>query len=182
MACSLATLILLVPGNLLTFLTTSALGISRQSVVASAAGAMLKDGWPFLALAIMLFAVVFPLVRFALLIVVLVMVERQNIRPWLGRAFRRADQLETWAMPDVFLLGLAVAYARLADSISVHLGMGAICHILAGVLLKLGGYGFLRFLLPMFPEASAQLAWLVLGLSAVAVIYTSLVALVQSDM
>jgi NADH-quinone oxidoreductase subunit M len=54
--------------------------------------------------------------------------------------------------------------------------------ILAGVLLKLGGYGFLRFSLPMFPEASAQLTWLIFGLSAVAVIYTSLVALVQSDM
>ena len=54
--------------------------------------------------------------------------------------------------------------------------------ILAGVLLKLGGYGFLRFSLPMFPEASAQLTWLIFALSAVAVIYTSLVALVQSDM
>ena len=54
--------------------------------------------------------------------------------------------------------------------------------ILAGVLLKLGGYGFLRFSLPMFPEASGQLAWLIFGLSAVAVIYTSLVALVQADM
>ncbi|MFV0625153.1 NADH-quinone oxidoreductase subunit M [Sphingomonas sp. ac-8] len=54
--------------------------------------------------------------------------------------------------------------------------------ILAGVLLKLGGYGFLRFSLPMFPEASGQLTWLILGLSAVAVVYTSLVALVQSDM
>ncbi len=54
--------------------------------------------------------------------------------------------------------------------------------ILAGVLLKLGGYGFLRFSLPMFPEASGQLAWLIFALSAVAVIYTSLVALVQADM
>ncbi|MBY8828262.1 NADH-quinone oxidoreductase subunit M [Hephaestia mangrovi] len=54
--------------------------------------------------------------------------------------------------------------------------------ILAGVLLKLGGYGFLRFSLPMFPEASHQFIWLVFGLSAVAVIYTSLVALVQQDM
>ena len=54
--------------------------------------------------------------------------------------------------------------------------------ILAGVLLKLGGYGFLRFSIPMFPEASSSLVWLVFGLSAVAVIYTSLVALVQSDM
>ncbi|MFN3945577.1 MAG: NADH-quinone oxidoreductase subunit M [Allosphingosinicella sp.] len=54
--------------------------------------------------------------------------------------------------------------------------------ILAGVLLKLGGYGFIRFSLPMFPEASAQLFWLVMGLSMVAVVYTSLVALVQQDM
>ena len=54
--------------------------------------------------------------------------------------------------------------------------------ILAGVLLKLGGYGFLRFSVPMFPEASASLVWLILALSAIAVIYTSLVALVQSDM
>jgi NADH-quinone oxidoreductase subunit M len=53
--------------------------------------------------------------------------------------------------------------------------------ILAGVLLKLGGYGFLRFSVPMFPEASSYFVWLVFGLSAVAVIYTSLVALVQSD-
>ena len=54
--------------------------------------------------------------------------------------------------------------------------------ILAGVLLKLGGYGFLRFSLPMFPEASAQFTWLIFLLSAIAVVYTSLVALVQSDM
>jgi NADH-quinone oxidoreductase subunit M len=54
--------------------------------------------------------------------------------------------------------------------------------ILAGVLLKMGGYGFLRFSLPMFPEASANFIPLVFGLSMVAVVYTSLVALVQSDM
>jgi NADH-quinone oxidoreductase subunit M len=54
--------------------------------------------------------------------------------------------------------------------------------ILAGVLLKMGGYGFLRFSLPMFPEASANFIPLVFGLSMVAVVYTSLVALVQQDM
>ncbi|PIT69373.1 NADH-quinone oxidoreductase subunit M [Bartonella tribocorum] len=53
--------------------------------------------------------------------------------------------------------------------------------ILAGVLLKLGGYGFLRFSLPMFPIASADFAPLVFTLSLIAIIYTSLVALVQSD-
>ena len=54
--------------------------------------------------------------------------------------------------------------------------------ILAGVLLKLGGYGMIRFSLPMFPEASEQFVWLIFGLSMVAVVYTSLVALVQHDM
>lgn len=54
--------------------------------------------------------------------------------------------------------------------------------ILAGVLLKMGGYGFLRFSLPIFPEASHYFAPLVFTLSIMAVIYTSLVALVQKDM
>lgn len=54
--------------------------------------------------------------------------------------------------------------------------------ILAGVLLKMGGYGFIRFSLPMFPEASAYFAPLMFALSVVAIIYTSLVALVQEDM
>ncbi|MEZ5899528.1 MAG: NADH-quinone oxidoreductase subunit M [Hyphomicrobium sp.] len=53
--------------------------------------------------------------------------------------------------------------------------------ILAGILLKMGGYGFLRFSLPMFPIASEQLAPLVFSLSIIAIIYTSLVALVQED-
>ena len=54
--------------------------------------------------------------------------------------------------------------------------------ILAGVLLKMGGYGFLRFSLPMFPHASELFAPLIFALSVIAVIYTSLVALAQSDM
>ena len=54
--------------------------------------------------------------------------------------------------------------------------------ILAAILLKMGGYGFLRFSLPMFPLASQELAPLVFALSIVAIIYTSLVALVQEDM
>ncbi|MBO0902180.1 NADH-quinone oxidoreductase subunit M [Jiella sonneratiae] len=53
--------------------------------------------------------------------------------------------------------------------------------ILAGILLKLGGYGFLRFSLPMFPLASADFAPFVFTLSVVAIIYTSLVAMMQED-
>ncbi len=54
--------------------------------------------------------------------------------------------------------------------------------ILAAILLKMGGYGFLRFSLPMFPLASAEFAPFVYALSIVAIIYTSLVALAQEDM
>jgi NADH-quinone oxidoreductase subunit M len=54
--------------------------------------------------------------------------------------------------------------------------------ILAAILLKMGGYGFLRFSLPMFPLASQELAPLVFGLSIIAIVATSLVALVQEDM
>ncbi len=53
--------------------------------------------------------------------------------------------------------------------------------ILAGILLKMGGYGFLRFSLPMFPDASVYFAPLVFTLSVIAIIYTSLVALRQED-
>ncbi|MGY8664899.1 NADH-quinone oxidoreductase subunit M [Bradyrhizobium sp. UFLA05-109] len=54
--------------------------------------------------------------------------------------------------------------------------------ILAAILLKMGGYGFLRFSLPMFPLASHDFAPLIFTLSVIAIIYTSLVALMQEDM
>ena len=54
--------------------------------------------------------------------------------------------------------------------------------ILAGILLKMGGYGFMRFSLPMFPLASAQFSPLIFALSVIAIVYTSLVAFRQTDM
>jgi len=54
--------------------------------------------------------------------------------------------------------------------------------VLAAILLKLGAYGFVRFTLPILPDASRDLAWLMIGASLVAVVYIGLVALVQTDM
>jgi NADH-quinone oxidoreductase subunit M len=54
--------------------------------------------------------------------------------------------------------------------------------ILAAIMLKMGGYGFLRFSLPITPDASMTLDWLVIGLSLIAIVYIGFVALVQNDM
>jgi len=54
--------------------------------------------------------------------------------------------------------------------------------ILAAVMLKIGGYGFLRFSLPMVPDASSELAWLVIFMSLTAIVYIGFIALVQNDM
>ena len=94
-----------------------------------------------------------------------------HVQTWLWLAFFASFAVKMPMWPVHTWLPDAHVQAPTAGSV-----------ILAGVLLKLGGYGFLRFSLPMFPEASAQLTWLIFALSAVAVIYTSLVALVQSDM
>jgi NADH-quinone oxidoreductase subunit M len=92
--------------------------------------------------------------------------------------------LQTWAW-FAFLASFAVklpmwpVHTWLPDAHVEAPTAGSV--ILAAILLKMGGYGFLRFSLPMFPEASAHLAPLVYALSVVAIIYTSLVALVQED-
>ena len=133
LALAAATLLLLVPSNLLPFLTTSVLGVSQQSHLGSAAAIMWGDGWPWLAVAITLFVVVFPLVRFGLLTVVLGMLWLGRRSWWLGPAFRYANLLQMWAMPEVFMLGMWVAYSRIAPTIEVSLGRGAICFILASL-------------------------------------------------
>jgi NADH-quinone oxidoreductase subunit M len=94
-----------------------------------------------------------------------------HVQTWLWLAFFASFAVKMPMWPVHTWLPDAHVQAPTAGSV-----------ILAGVLLKLGGYGFLRFSLPMFPEASAQLTWLIFALSAVGVIYTSLVALVQADM
>jgi NADH-quinone oxidoreductase subunit M len=95
----------------------------------------------------------------------------QEAQTWLWLAFFASFAVKVPMWPLHTWLPDAHVQAPTAGSV-----------ILAGVLLKLGGYGFIRFSLPMFPEASAQFAWLVFALSMIAVVYTSLVALVQSDM
>jgi NADH-quinone oxidoreductase subunit M len=93
--------------------------------------------------------------------------------------------LQTWAW-FAFLASFAVklpmwpVHTWLPDAHVEAPTAGSV--ILAAILLKMGGYGFLRFSLPMFPLASQEFAPLIFTLSVVAIIYTALVALVQEDM
>ncbi|MCB9989187.1 MAG: NADH-quinone oxidoreductase subunit M [Rhodospirillales bacterium] len=94
-----------------------------------------------------------------------------DIQRWLWLAFFVSFAIKVPMWPVHTWLPDAHVQAPTAGSV-----------ILAGVLLKMGGYGFLRFSLPMFPDASAYFAPLVYGLSVVAFAYASLVAFVQRDM
>ncbi|MBX3580686.1 MAG: NADH-quinone oxidoreductase subunit M [Rhizobiaceae bacterium] len=94
-----------------------------------------------------------------------------NMQTWLWLAFFASFAVKMPMWPVHTWLPDAHVEAPTAGSV-----------ILAGILLKMGGYGFLRFSLPMFPLASADLAPFVYALSVIAIIYTSLVALMQEDM
>lgn len=95
----------------------------------------------------------------------------QNMQLWLWLAFFASFAVKVPMWPVHTWLPDAHVEAPTAGSV-----------ILAGVLLKMGAYGFIRFSVPMFPMASEYFTPLVYTLSIVAVIYTSLVALVQEDM
>lgn len=94
-----------------------------------------------------------------------------DIQKWLWLAFFASFAVKMPMWPVHTWLPDAHVEAPTAGSV-----------ILAGVLLKMGGYGFLRFSLPMLPDASMYFADMIYWLSIIAIVYTSLVALVQTDM
>ncbi len=95
----------------------------------------------------------------------------REMQPWLWIAFFASFAVKMPMWPVHTWLPDAHVEAPTAGSV-----------VLAAILLKMGGYGFLRFSLPMFPFASNDFAPFVFTLSVIAIIYTSLVAMVQEDM
>ena len=94
-----------------------------------------------------------------------------SVQTWLWLAFLASFAVKLPMWPVHTWLPDAHVQAPTAGSV-----------VLAGVLLKMGGYGFLRFSLPMFPDASALFQPLMFALSVIAIVYTSLVAWRQTDM
>lgn len=137
LACACATLVLLIPANVLPLMRVSMLGITRQSLLASGVVLLWQHQWVIVAVLVGAFAVVLPFARFALLVTVLTAVRLQYRPHWLGRMFRWAMKLDQWAMPDVYLIGCAVGYGRLAAVLPVTIGPGGICLIFAALLCML---------------------------------------------
>lgn len=133
LASAVATVLLLIPATFEPFLTTSSFGATRSSILPSSALALWQQGLPLLSIAVFLFVLVFPAIRFGALTAVLLAIRMGARPPWLGAAFRMANALQTWAMLDVFFLGSAVAYARLHVSIHVTVETGALCFVGAAV-------------------------------------------------
>lgn len=100
-------------------------------------------------------------------------------------AYRFPPEMQTWLWLAFFAsfavkLPMWPVHTWLPDAHVEAPTAGSV--VLAAILLKMGGYGFLRFSIPMFPLASADLAPLIFALSVIAIIYTSLVAFAQEDM
>jgi paraquat-inducible protein A len=134
LACSTAIMLLLIPAWGAPFLTASALGTTRTSFLPMSVSVVWRDGSPLLALCVFLFVLLLPLIRFGALTAVLLTLRLGRRAAWQTRAFRTCNALQVWAMLDVFLLGMMVAYFRLRSSLEVTLGAGAICFIIAGLL------------------------------------------------
>jgi NADH-quinone oxidoreductase subunit M len=94
-----------------------------------------------------------------------------NVQKWLFLGFLAAFSVKIPMWPVHTWLPDAHVEAPTGGSV-----------ILAAIMLKIGGYGFIRFSLPITPDASAALDWLIIGLSLIAVVYIGFVALVQEDM
>lgn len=133
LALSCATFLLLIPANLTTFLTTAALGAVRESRLISGPAELWREGWPLLGLLVALVVIVAPLLRFALLTAALGALRLRRRDRWIGPVFRLADHLQPWAMADVALLALWIAYARLSATVPTSLGLGSRCFVAAGL-------------------------------------------------
>ncbi|HEY2662032.1 MAG TPA: paraquat-inducible protein A [Caulobacteraceae bacterium] len=134
LACSAATFLLLLPANLLTFLSTSALGASRRSLLASSAVELWREGSPPLAVVVAVCVIVLPLARYGLLSLVLASLKTAWRPRWLGPAFRLAQALQPWALADVALLAFWIAYTRLHATVPTVVGAGGFCFIGAGLM------------------------------------------------
>ncbi len=136
LACSLGTLLLLVPANALPLLEVHAFGMQTQNVIGDGIAVLWGQHWVLISACTVLFVILFPIAFFGLLTAVLGCIWFGYRPTWLAPAFRWAMWLELWAMSDVFLLASFVGYYRLINLGQAHvaIGLGGACFMAAGFL------------------------------------------------
>lgn len=137
LACAMTTFVLLLPANLASLMTVHMLGAERSAVLSSGIVDMWQRGWELLALILGVCGIVLPFVRFGGLTFALAAVMLNWRVKGLGRLYRWTEALEPWAMPDVFLVGCFVGYARVTQDLSGSIGAGGYCFIAASVMSML---------------------------------------------
>jgi len=139
LACSLATLLLLVPVNVLPLLRVDIFGMHSQNITAAGVSELWGRGWILLAGLSALFIVILPFLRFGLLSAVLAALRFERRPAWLGSAFRWSNWLDPWAMLDVYLVAGCVGYYRLIniDQARITIQLGGACFIAAAFLTML---------------------------------------------
>lgn len=134
LAWSSAMLMLLIPANLLPIMSASFRGETRMCHLFDAVGALWQDRWPALAMMFIGFVIVLPIVRAALLTLVLTTIRTKQRPRWLGPAFRYAENLRLWAMPEVMVLAGLVVFIRIDAQLSASIGWGGYCLIAVAAL------------------------------------------------
>jgi paraquat-inducible protein A len=134
LACASTTFILLLPANLAPLMTVEMLGAERSSVLSSGIVDMWNGGWVILALLLGAFGIVLPFVRFGGLAIVLGAVRFGWRFKHIGVLFRWTLWLDIWAMPDVYLVGCFVGYARVTQNLTGTIGAGGYCFITAALM------------------------------------------------
>lgn len=139
LACSAATLLLLVPVYILPLLKAELLGLSSEQSLIGAVAQLWHHDWIALAGLSVVFVIVLPTVRMALLVLVLGALRSGHRPRWIGPAFRWAVWLKPWAMLDVLLLAIGVGYYYLTaiEHLSVIIEHGGDLLLCAGVLTML---------------------------------------------
>lgn len=124
LAMTFAALILLLFAYLSPLVSLHGFGETRQSWIYSGVEELWNEGFFFLAVIVASFSIVTPLVYLGLLVVVLSGLGLGANPAWLGRTFRWAQSLRSWAMPEIYVVGGFVAYSRLQHFAAVKVGVG----------------------------------------------------------
>jgi paraquat-inducible protein A len=129
LALILGAIILSAPSLLEPLFVANVYGHERSSAVFTGVASLWTDAWWPLALMVLGFVIVIPMVWLCALLFVFLCLEHQVRTPSLPYVFRAAETLNVWVMPDVFLVGAAVAYARMNALASVAVADGGWCFL-----------------------------------------------------